>query len=118
MNDKGMTLLEVLIAAMLLSVGLLSTVAMTGLVLGYNQLAIDDTTATALASDLIEEIKNNSYISIPTLCVSSEPEPGYTRTCTYTPDSPANDMTTINVIVSWIDDGTNHSMTLRTIVAK
>ncbi len=118
MNDKGMTLLEVLIAAMLLSVGLLSSVAMTGLVLGYNQLAIDDTTATTLAQDLIEEIKNNSYSSIPTLCISSEPEPGYTRTCTYTPDSPANDMTTINVIVSWVNDGSSHSMTLRTIVAK
>ena len=118
MNCKGMTLLELMLAAVILSFSLLSIIALTGMVLGYNQLARADTTASTLAQDLIEELKNSPYQDIPTDCASEETISNFTRSCSYTADTPAANMTTIDVTVSWELDGEVHDVGLKTIVAK
>lgn len=112
---KGFTLLEVLIAIVVLSVALLGMASLTGSIIGYNQFADQVTKATTLAQDKLEELKNTSYSNITD---GSDTESIYTRTCTVASDSPAANMKTITVTVTWNWKGTAKEVVLKTIIAK
>jgi len=60
-NQKGFTLLEVLIAITILSVGLLALAEMTVYVIRSNAVGNKVTDATVLAQDKLEKLKNLSY---------------------------------------------------------
>lgn len=60
-NQKGFTLLEVLIAIVLLTVGILAAGLMQVSALGGNSLADRTTHASTLASGAVEEIMNMGY---------------------------------------------------------
>ncbi|MBW2741402.1 MAG: prepilin-type N-terminal cleavage/methylation domain-containing protein, partial [Deltaproteobacteria bacterium] len=63
-SGDGFTLIEVLIAMVILSIGLLGTAALiTGIIRG-NQVSNRITTATVLAQDKMEEIKNMQYLNV------------------------------------------------------
>jgi len=60
-NEKGFTLLEILIAITILSVGLLALAEMTVYVIKSNTIGNKVTDATVLAQDKLEKLKNLSY---------------------------------------------------------
>lgn len=60
-SQKGFTLLEVLVALVILSVGLLGMASLTASVVRTNSFSDDFTTATALAQDKLEELINFSF---------------------------------------------------------
>ena len=60
-SQKGFTLLEVLIALVILSVGLLGLASLTASVIRTNSFSDDFTTATALAQDKLENLVNLSF---------------------------------------------------------
>ena len=60
-NEKGFTLLEILIAITILSVGLLALAEMTVYVIRSNTVGNKITKATVLAQDKLEKLKNLSY---------------------------------------------------------
>ena len=115
-DSKGFTLVEVMIAILLLAVGLLSVASVATTVINGNRLSRYITTATTLAQDKIETLKDTSYANLGS--DSDTQQPIYTRTWATTANSPATGMKTIQVTVQFPWKGTTHSVTLRTIVAK
>lgn len=114
-SPRGFTLLEVLIAIVVLSIALLGMASLTGSIISYNQFADNVTTATTLAQDKMEELKNTGYSSITS---SSDTDSIYTRTWTVTNDTPATNMKTVEVKVEWTWKGQTRDVVLKTIVAK
>jgi len=115
-NDKGFTLIEVMIAMFVLVVGLLGVAGVATTVINGNAFSREITTATTLAQDKMEELKDTTYSNIAS--GSDTQESIYTRTWTSTPDSPDADMKTIDVTVQFLWKGATHNVTLKTIVAR
>ena len=113
---NGFTLVEVMIAILLLAVGFLSVAGVATTVINGNALAREITTATTLAQDKLEELKDTSYANLGSN--SDTQQTIYTRTWTTTADSPAAGMKTIQVTVQFPWRGNTRSVILRTIVAK
>ena len=59
-DQKGFTLLEFLIAVMILSVAMLGMATLTGAMISYNKEAFDNTRAVALAQGKMEQLKKQT----------------------------------------------------------
>ncbi len=115
-GNRGFTLLEVLIVIFLLVTALLGSISTTVMVIKSNSLSKTMTTATTLAKDKMEQLKNTGYDS---LAGTDTADSIYTRTWTVTADgSPAAGMKTIVVTVQWNWQSAPHNVALTTIVAR
>ena len=116
-NNKGFTLIEVLVAMVILSVGLLGTAALITGIINSNKLSNRITTATVLAQDKMEEIKRIGYSSEnEPRAVLSSPYNNYEREVTgLDVESPASNMKTVTVTVYW---ESSKSVSLQTILAR
>jgi type IV pilus assembly protein PilV len=113
--QKGFTLLEFLIAVMVLSVGLLGMASLTGAMINFNRTAYNSTKAVTLAEEKMEELRNLNYQS---LSAGYDTESIFTRTWTLSADVPDTDMTTITVTVTWTWKGTSKSIDIQSIVGR
>lgn len=138
-NQKGFTLLEVLVAIVILSIGLLGAAAMQTTAILGNTSAINRTHALGLAEEMVDRIRVNAgntpniYNGINTngACAGSEPAlgdctqwqarlqtsslPNAVGTVAVTTDSPISKTATITVIVTW-GIGATGSVTFTTIM--
>jgi type IV pilus assembly protein PilV len=124
-NQKGFTLLEFLIAVMILSIGLLGMATLTGAMINFNTVAYNSTKAVTLAEEKMEGLRNRNYQSLSgDLGTSpedsdSDSESIFTRTWTLTADTPDDNMITIEVEVTWDWKGTAaNPITLTSIVGR
>lgn len=126
-SRQGFTLIEVLIAIFLLVIALLGLLSLTTTVIKGNAFSKMTTMATTLAKDKLEDVKNKNYdnvVSATDYAASSGTVSGsssgafYIRNCTVTPDSPAANMKSVNVQVSWMWSGTTHNVSASTIIGK
>jgi type IV pilus assembly protein PilV len=126
-NGKGFTLIEIMIAILLLVIALVGLASVTVSVIKGNDLSRMVTTATTLAKDKMEEIKNLSATSAgyDALAGSSDTvEAIYTRAWTVgavgaiAPDNDTTKMKKITVTVTWTWNGQSHNVTLNTIVLR
>jgi len=129
-NGKGFTLVEIMIAILLLVIALVGLASVTVSVIKGNDLSRMVTTATTLAKDKMEELKNLSttsagYGALDTLALTDGSqtvlETVYTRAWTVgavgaDPDNDQTKMKRITVTVTWIWNGQSHNVTLNTIV--
>ena len=118
-NHKGFTLVEIMIAIFILVIALLGLISVTVMVVKGNSFSKTMTTATTLAKDKMEQLKNTDYGSLAGNTDTAESI--YTRTWTVSsdpPGSPAAGMKTIAVTVTWNWQGTPRNVTLQSIVAK
>ncbi len=122
-NRNGFTLLEVLIAMLILSVGLLGMAALTVGIINGNKFSNDLTTATTLAQDEMEDIRRLGYSGTPATTTTTTENYNsitgyaeYKRVTVTTVDSPAVGMKTITVTAYW--DSDSHSVELKTILAQ
>ncbi len=122
-DSQGFTLLEVLLATVLLSVAFLGLTAMTTSTIRGLSFSDKLTTATTLAREKIEQIK---HAPSPTVTTANYPPEdfqtmvGYARfhrAVTITDNTPEQNMKTITITVSWrADSGNTRTVVLTTAI--
>ncbi len=125
-NARGVTLLELLIAMILLATALIGLAASFPLAMYGVTSGGYVTTATLLAQKCIDNAKGMAYdkvvTALPTVC-GSGPVPGYsgfTQTLTISPGVPTPTTTTVTVTVRFTSQagGTSNDTTLATILTQ
>lgn len=121
-NSGGFTLIDALMAILILSIGLLGMAQLLYGVMGTSEAAARITDATTLAQDKIEELKSTGYAEISAgtnsennIDVQGNAGGIYTRTTTVD-DVTLTDMKIIDVTVSWNWKGNAKSTTLKYII--
>lgn len=122
-EKRGFTLIEVLIAMLILSIGMLG---MAGLLMGTvttDKISRDMSTATVLAKTRIEALRRLSYLGLQSQPASNTEDygaisgyPRFRRVTTLSPVSGAAGLYDATVTVTWAWQGT-HSVEQKTILA-
>ncbi len=130
-NDKGFTLIEVLISVFLLSVGLLAVAAMQTTAMMGSSSSNNTTLSTQLAEEMVDRIRVNGgdtpgiYHNLDTDSCTINPAgdctqwrdrlqssglPGASGTVTVVTDSPISRTATVTVTVTWGITGTRSTI--------
>jgi len=118
-NKSGFTLLEVLIAISILTVGLLGVAQMQIMGIQGNYFSGNTTTALTLAEEKMEDLLGTSYINVisgnDANPIDETGQAGgiYTRTWIVANNTPIIDTKTVTVNVSW--DNASHQVSLSCI---
>ncbi len=115
-SSQGFTLIEIMIAVFLIVVVMMGVISVTAMVIKGNSFSKMMTTATTLAKDKMEQLKNDGYDALVT--GSDTQESIYNRTWTVANDTPAAGMKTVVVTVAWNWQGTSHNAAVRSIIAE
>ncbi len=114
-DEKGLTLLEVLVGMVVLSLGLLALAKMQITAIQVNAASGRLTQGTAFAQDKVEQLMALPYADAKlddqtpvgefTTYTETRPAQGYTITWTVDQDTPAVGVKTINLKVTWSNRG-------------
>lgn len=119
-NNKGFSLIELMVSLVILSIGLLSLASLQGTSVKGNRHGNLVSQATVLAEDRIEEIRNDDYDDvIPANYPLEEnfgPNAKFDRDVLIERDVPLPELKRVTVSVTW-EDGRNHEIILRTIIS-
>ncbi len=106
-TQRGFTLIEILIAMSILSIGFLGASSLTVGIMKGNYHAKSTTTAIVLAQDRLERVVGAGYVSAVSNTEGYNSIPGYAayrRDTTVSFNTPLVGMKTINVQVFWKSD--------------
>jgi type IV pilus assembly protein PilV len=125
-HENGFTLLEVLIAIAILSIGLLGMASLTIGIINGNRSSNEVTTATTLAQEQMERIRRAGYKHMPTTNTSTTENydeipgyPQYKRKTETEIDTPCPGMKTVTVTTCWKNHKqVERSVELKTILAR
>lgn len=126
-NKRGFTLVEFLVATVILSVGLLALINLQVTSIWGNQNSKEMTRALFLAEKKMEELKNTPFSSLPlgTTQDPNNPMNGlgqsggiFNRSWTIQNYTGSNFMKEITVNVSWTLRGQSHNATYQTVVSR
>ena len=126
-EEDGFTLLELLVALTILSVGLLGTAVLTTGIIRGNFFSKNITSATAVAQTTIEGAQRVGYTAVNTYVTDSSKVPptvsmggvSFSQSASVTNNSPASNMKTISIMVSWNEaNNAARSVTLQTILSQ
>ena len=115
-KDKGFTIIETLVAITILMIAIAGplTIAQKGFIASIY--ARDQVTASFLAQDMMEAIKNeqrNLWSATPSSCKTDIKEIKFTKHCTSVANSiPSYKEITFTVVVSWSNGTIANSVTL------
>lgn len=139
-SENAFTFIEILVAVVILSVGLLSISGLVTTVIRGNAQSKRMTIAVSLAQAKIEELKNESYddsdlsdsntgnnsdLSSTTSVDHSESDIDgegnsggmYTRIWNVADDTPSANMKTITIIIKWVDNGKERKTSFTTVIS-
>lgn len=111
----GFTLLELLIAISILTVGLLGVASMQVSAIRGNDFASAQTEAATAGMDRIEKLLSLPYDSLTS---GNHTDPHYPISWNVTDNSPLNNTKTVVVTVSWVDRGKARNVSMRRIVPR
>jgi type IV pilus assembly protein PilV len=124
-NENGFTLLEVLFALVIFSIGLLAVNAMTTMVIKSNYMSKNLTTAVHLAQNKLDALNAGPYADVDNAGLADELDLDaqevagagiFNRSVTVT-TSTAPDYKTVEVIVSWSDPDLRQ-VAMQTVIAQ
>lgn len=121
LGEEGLTLIEVLVAAVILAAGsvAVSSLIAAGLIRADTNSAM--THATDLAIQEIENLRAADYSALASRTAPNSPDTwngtSFDIRSTVTRDSPAPNMSTIVVAVTWAQRGQSYGYNLQTIYA-
>lgn len=118
-GKNGFTLLEILIAIVILTVGLVGTAGLLMGIIRSNDLSNEMTKATALAHSTMEQIRQAGYfgaLSVSEPPVVDNPPGGFTRTVTVSATG-TDGAKAVNVKIDYTSFG-QHTVELNTILAR
>lgn len=117
---NGFTLIEVMIALVVMSIGLTVLASVQISAIRGNAFSKRMTTAVSIADGKMEQIKNGSYASITSESATqaTQSNMNFTRQVTVTNNSPLTNTKTVNVTVSWSVGSKSHSVPITTIVSQ
>jgi type IV pilus modification protein PilV len=120
-KEQGFSLLELLIAVAILSVGLLGAAGLQATAINGNLHGNTMSQATVLAQNVVEEIRDADYESVnqTNYPVTENNVDGtiFNRSVLIEDNVPLNELKRITVTVSWTASR-QHSVRLRTIISK
>jgi type IV pilus assembly protein PilV len=119
--EEGFTLIEIMIALVVMSIGLTALAAVQISAIRGNAFSKRMTTAVSIADGKMEQIKNSSYASIisePSIQIPQS-NMNFTMQVTVTNNiAPLTNTKTVNVTVSWSEGSKLHSVPITTIVSQ
>lgn len=122
-NNNGFTLLEILVAALVLAVGFLGMVGVSTSVMRGNSYSSRLTTATILAQEKVEELRGLGYSGLPDSDGTTVEDyhtikgyPLFRRTVSTDLIHAADGLKKATVAVFW--DGDSHKIALKTLVGE
>lgn len=123
MNQKGVSLIELLIAMMLLATALVGLAASFPLAMYGVTTGGFVTTATLLAQQCIEIAKNTPYdklpdLALPTSPCTAAPVPGFARSVDVQVGTPTATTTTLTVLVTFTGEGGTNETRVGTIFSQ
>jgi type IV pilus assembly protein PilV len=118
--EEGFTLIEIMIALVVMSIGLTALAAVQISAIRGNAFSKRMTTAVSIADGKMEQIKNGSYASIISESATqvTQSNMNFTRQVTVTNNSPLANTKTVNVTVSWSEGSKSHMVPITTIVSQ
>ncbi len=123
-NNKGFTLIEIMISIAIIAIGIFAVMSLIITVMKGNTLSKRVTTATTIAQGKMEDFKSMDYDSVvddPGTDTATAYDTVYYWEANVEDDTPATDTKTITVDVYWSSGGTNtthNNVELKTIIAK
>jgi type IV pilus assembly protein PilV len=120
-GTNGFTLIEILIATVIITIASLGVASLTVGIIRGNSFSKRLTTATTLAQDRLEQVKRLGYANAGTVAATENygtiaNYSGYKRVTSVANNSPASNMRIISVSVYW--DSDKHSANVSTILSE
>jgi type IV pilus assembly protein PilV len=118
--EEGFTLVEIMIALVVLSVGLVALAGLQISAIRGNAFSKRMTTAVSVANTRIEQIKNMPYANIQPESSTqiTESNINFTRQVTVTNNSPLPNTKTVNVTVTWKEGSKSFTVPISTVIGQ
>ena len=119
-SNEGFTLIEIMIALVILSIGLMALAGMQVSAIKGNAFSKRMTTAVSIAEQIIEQIKNMPYDNIQSQSSSqiNQSDLNFTSQIIVANNSPVNNTKTVTVTVTWIDGSKAYTVPVSTVVSR
>lgn len=116
-GERGFSLVELMIAMVVLGIGLLSLAGLFPLAMERVAAGDLDSRATFHAEAKLEELKNVPWLQLSGQSGTDSPDGRYQRAWSVDDDVPAVGMKRLGVVVSWSDNHSPRQVTLATFVS-
>jgi len=119
-REEGFTLIELMIALLILSIGLVALAGLQISAIKGNAFSRRITTAVSVAEQTIEQIKSTPYNNIQSQPLSqvTASNMNFSRQVSVADNAPLPSMKTVQVTVTWSEGGKSHTVPISTVISR